>query len=124
MIENTITKSIWLETLSRMFRSKLNVAAAVIVLLYIMVALLSHFGIIAKDWNIEVGKSYEVPSISHWFGTDIFGYSVLKKVIKSTEIAMSVGFVVGIIAIFYRNNFGMPGGLLWWFYRRMYCLDL
>ncbi len=93
------TKALWVDILRRMLQKKLSVAALLVVFLYVAVALLAHWGWVASDWNAEVGSSYEAPSMQHWFGTDIFGRSVFKKVMKGTEIAMSVGFVVGIIAI-------------------------
>jgi ABC-type dipeptide/oligopeptide/nickel transport system permease subunit len=71
----------------------------VVVLLYTSVALLAHWGLVASQWEAEVGDSYAAPSMQHWLGTDIFGRSVLAKIIKSTEVAMSVGLVVGLIAI-------------------------
>jgi ABC-type dipeptide/oligopeptide/nickel transport system permease subunit len=99
MTPYTATNALWAETLRRMLQKKLTRVALAVVFLYIVVALLAHWGIIASDWNAEVGSSYEAPSTQHWFGTDIFGRSVLKKVMKATEVAMNVGFVVGIIAI-------------------------
>ncbi|XWN34912.1 MAG: ABC transporter permease [Roseivirga sp.] len=95
----TPTRPLWSDALCRLFQSKLTTAALAIVLLYIITALLAHWGWMASDWKAEVGASYEAPSLQHWFGTDIFGRSVVAKVIKGAEVAMSVGFVVGIIAI-------------------------
>jgi peptide/nickel transport system permease protein len=82
-----------------MIRSKLTVTALIVVVGYSLIALLAHWGVIAHDWQLEVGDSYQAPNIRHWFGTDIFGRSVLTKIAKSTEVAMNVGFVVSIIAI-------------------------
>jgi len=95
----TPNRPLWSDALRRLFQSKLTTAALAIVLLYIITALLAHWGWMASDWKAEVGASYEAPSLQHWFGTDIFGRSVVAKVIKGAEVAMSVGFVVGIIAI-------------------------
>ncbi|MEL6413048.1 MAG: hypothetical protein AAFQ08_02905, partial [Bacteroidota bacterium] len=72
--------SLWTDTLREMLRSKLTLAALVVVSMYLMVALLAYFGWLANDWNTEVGGSYEAPSWQHWMGTDIFGRSVLAKV--------------------------------------------
>ncbi len=105
-----LRQSIWIQALGNLLKSKLTASMLVIVLGYSMIALLSHWGLIASNWNIEVGGSYEPPSASHWFGTDIFGRSVLAKVIKSTEVAMSVGFVVSIIAISIGVLLGAIGG--------------
>jgi len=92
-------QSLWATTWRQLLQKKMTIIALGIVLLYVVVALLAHLGLIASDWNLEVGKSYAPPSMEHWLGTDIFGRSVLAKIIKGTEVAMSVGFVVGLIAI-------------------------
>jgi ABC-type dipeptide/oligopeptide/nickel transport system permease subunit len=99
MIAHPSPRSLWIETLRQLLQKKLTVGALAVVLLYTIVALLAHLGFIASDWNAEVGSSYAAPSMQHWLGTDIFGRSVLAKIIKGTEVAMSVGFVVGLIAV-------------------------
>ena len=99
MIAHPSPRSLWIETLRQLLQKKLTVGALAVVLLYTIVALLAHLGFIASDWNAEVGSSYAAPSVQHWLGTDIFGRSVLAKIIKGTEVAMSVGFVVGLIAV-------------------------
>lgn len=86
------------ESFKHLLSSKLNVASLSIILIYITIAVLSKFNFIGGSWNIEVGKSYEAPNLINIFGTDIFGRSVFQKVVKGTEIAMSVGVVVSIIS--------------------------
>ena len=98
-MSQVLTQSIWIQAFRRMAKSKLTLVALVIVLGYALVAVLAHGGLLATSWNAEVGGCYESLSFKHWFGTDIFGRSVVAKVIKSTEVAMSVGFVVSTIAI-------------------------
>jgi len=98
-MSQALTQSIWIQAFRRMAKSKLTLVTLFIVLVYALVAILAHWDLLAGSWNVEVGHSYEPPSIKHWFGTDIFGRSVVAKIIKSTEVAMSVGFVVSIIAI-------------------------
>lgn len=39
------------------------------------------------------------PSAEHIFGTDIFGRSVFQKVVRGTQVAMSVGLATSLIAI-------------------------
>ena len=75
-----------------------------------LIALLAHLGLVASAWDVEVGGSYEAPSWQHWMGTDIFGRSVLVKVLKGTEVAMSVGFVVGFIAVLIGVTLGALAG--------------
>ena len=98
---NTYAKkrSLWLDAFDNLKRDKLALASLLIVIFYSLVALLSALGIIAADWNAEVGPSYAPPYAEYWLGTDIFGRDVLTKVIHGTQVAMSVGLVSSLIAI-------------------------
>jgi ABC-type dipeptide/oligopeptide/nickel transport system permease subunit len=91
--------SLWKDAFSRLAKDKWALASLVIVLTYSLVALLAATGLLAADWSKEVGGSNLPPSFNHWFGTDIFGRDVFAKVIRGTQIAMSVGLVTSMIAI-------------------------
>lgn len=96
------TKSIWRVILSKLFRNKLAVVCMIILGCYLCVAILSYLDIIGGSWHVQLTDSYSPPSLSNvklWFGTDIFGRSVLLKVLKGTEVAMGVGFIVCAISI-------------------------
>lgn len=95
---------------SQLLSSKVNITALSVVLVYLFVAILSKLQIICSDWTLEVGASYEAPSIKNLFGTDLFGRSVLKKIIKSTENAVSVGFCVSFIAMIIGVSLGVLAG--------------
>jgi len=91
--------SLWQDSLKRLLKDKWSLISFLIVLVYSLVAILSAMGLIATDWAKEVGASNLPPSFEHWFGTDIFGRSVFLKVIRGTQIAMSVGLAASLIAI-------------------------
>ena len=110
MTASSAPQPLWAATLHQLLQKKLTVAALAVVGLYLVVACLAHLGLIASAWNAEVGSSYEAPSFQHWMGTDIFGRSVLAKVIKGTEVAMSVGGVVALIAILMGVTLGALAG--------------
>ncbi|MCO4753761.1 MAG: ABC transporter permease [Bacteriovoracaceae bacterium] len=117
-------RSLWGDAWQRLKKEKKAVVCLSIVLFYALIAILSWTGIIAADWGQEVGASYSPPSADHWFGTDIFGRSVLTKVIHGTQIAMSVGLISSAIAIpigvFFGAIAGYFGGwideVVVWFY--------
>lgn len=93
--------SLWLDAWERLKKDKIAVFCLAIVLFYAAVAFLSAVGVIASGWSNEVGPSY-APPFENWnyiLGTDIFGRSVLTKVIHGTQIAMSVGLISSFIAI-------------------------
>ena len=93
------TNSLWKDAFIRLSTDKLALISLIIVLTYFFVAILSALGLIASNWSQEVGASNLAPSMEHYFGTDIFGRSVLLKVIRGTQVAMSVGVAASIIAI-------------------------
>lgn len=91
--------SLWKDAFKRLAGDKWALGSLVIVFVYSLVAILVASGVIAADWAKEVGGSNLPPSAEHWFGTDIFGRDVLAKVLRGTQIAMSVGLVAAMIAI-------------------------
>lgn len=91
--------SLWKDSAKRLMSDKTAMISLIIVLLYTGVALLSAMGIIAADWAREVGAPDLPPSAEHWFGTDIFGRSVFAKVLRGTQVAMSVGVATALISI-------------------------
>lgn len=93
--------SLWIDAWHRLKKDKLALSCLIIVVFYATVALLSTVGLLAADWAHEVGPSY-APPFENWdyiLGTDIFGRSVLTKVVHGTQIAMSVGLISSFIAI-------------------------
>ncbi len=91
--------SLWKDSARRLLSDKTAMISLIIVIIYTMVALLSAMGLIAADWAKEVGASNLPPSTEHWFGTDIFGRDVFKKVLRGTQVAMSVGVATAMISI-------------------------
>lgn len=93
--------SLWIDAWQRLKKDKIAVVCLIVVIMYALVALLSALGLLAAGWAHEVGPSY-APPFENWdyiLGTDIFGRSVLTKVIHGTQIAMSVGLISSFIAI-------------------------
>ena len=91
--------SLWKDAFYRLLKDKLALCALFIVVVYFLVAVMSGLGWIASSWSQEVGASNLAPSLDHLFGTDIFGRSVFQKVIRGTQVAMSVGVAAAVIAI-------------------------
>ena len=91
--------SLWKDAFSRLIQDKMALFSVIIVAAYSIIAILAATGLIASDWANEVGGANLAPSAEHLFGTDMFGRSVLAKVIRGTQIAMSVGLATSLIAI-------------------------
>jgi peptide/nickel transport system permease protein len=84
-----------------------------IVVFYIVLAIAGYLGLL-PDYQTRVGGSYELPSLefAKILGTDIFGRSVLYKVLAGAQTAMTMGFLVAGITI----PFGMFLGAIAGYY--------
>ncbi len=93
-------ESLGKRALKRLKRKKFVLLCFAIVLLYILVAVLGYIGLL-PDFQERVGESYEMPSfeLAKLLGTDIFGRSILYKILIGTKTAMTIGFLVTLISI-------------------------
>lgn len=84
----------------RLKRRKTTMLCFGIVFAYFLVALLGYFNWL-PDFQQRVGSSYEPPSLelTKILGTDIFGRSVLYKILIGTKTAITIGFLVTAITI-------------------------
>jgi peptide/nickel transport system permease protein len=90
----------WRRSLRQLKRRRLVVICAWVVAGYCAVALLGILGLL-PDYQERISGPYEAPSLSPALvlGTDIFGRSVLYKLLAGTKTAMLIGFLVPLIAI-------------------------
>ena len=98
-MQNQQSKSLWGHAFDSLRNNPYVIVAFIIVVIYALIALLTSLNILASEWQRELGAGYSPPSLSHPFGLDIFGRSVLDKTLKGTEVAMSVGLITGLIAV-------------------------
>ncbi len=76
-------------------RDRMVMLCFAVISLYVIVALLGYSGLL-PDMQERVGTKYEAPSLSFakLFGTDIFGRSILYKILAGAQTAMTIGFIV------------------------------
>lgn len=118
------SQSLWSHALRQILKDKVALTSLVIVIIYSLAAILTGLGLLAGDWQAEIGQSYMPPSADAIFGTDIFGRSVWYKTLKGTEVAMSVGLVTAVISMVIGVTLGAVSGyfggkideLIVWFY--------
>jgi ABC-type dipeptide/oligopeptide/nickel transport system permease subunit len=87
--------------LRKLFRRKLVVLSIGVIAAYVFVALLGIFGLL-PDYQERIGASYQPPStdsLALILGTDVFGRSVLYKILAGTQTAMLIGAMVPLIAV-------------------------
>ncbi len=95
-------RSLWQDAWKRLKKDRWAMFCLYIVTFYALLAVAVRLGLVAADWGQTVGKDYEPPSLAHWklwFGTDIFGRSVLMKTIYGAYVSMTVGLISGCIAV-------------------------
>jgi peptide/nickel transport system permease protein len=87
--------------LRQLMRRKLVVLSIAVIGVYVFIALLGIFGLL-PDYQERIGASYQPPStesLALILGTDIFGRSVLYKILAGTQTAMLIGAMVPLIAV-------------------------
>ncbi len=81
-------------------RKKMVLVCFGIIALYLVIALLGMLDLL-PDYQTRVGTGYSGPNLSFSgiFGTDVFGRSVLYKLLAGTKTAMTIGLTVTAIAV-------------------------
>ena len=112
-------RSLWQDGLRRLCRRKLAMVSLVVVMLYfllagyIYLAELFDWQVYPTLWAEQVGESYEPPTSTNIFGTDIFGQSVLRKTLYGAKISMTVALCASFISI----AIGVPLGAIAGYFR-------
>jgi ABC-type dipeptide/oligopeptide/nickel transport system permease subunit len=90
--------------LTRLRRRRFVMVCFYIVAFYMAIALVGYLGLL-PDFQERIGSSYEAPSLggadgaAKILGTDIFGRSILYKILVGTRTAMTIGFFVTAISV-------------------------
>ena len=94
--KNRLVSKIW----SKLRKEPQFLICLVILISYIFIGLLGLLNLL-PDFRERVGGSYESPKLelAKIFGTDIFGRSVLYKILAGTQTAITMGFIVTTMAI-------------------------
>lgn len=108
-----IGESLGKRALKKLLKRKFVVLCFITVFIYTLIAILGYLDLL-PDFQQRVGGKYEAPSwdVAKILGTDIFGRSVLYKLLAGTKTAMTIGFVVTLISV----PIGMVLGCLSGFY--------
>ncbi len=103
--------SLWRDAYRRILANRIALASMVVIIVYVLMALLAQFGLIATDYNLtNTDLKWLSPSSEYLFGTDIFGRSVLHRAIHGSVIAVTVGFFAALIALFIGVTMGALAG--------------
>ncbi len=84
----------------RLRRQRQTMICLGIIGVYLSIAVLGYLGLL-PDFQERVGTSYEQPGfeLSKILGTDIFGRSILYKILAGAKTAITIGFLVTALSI-------------------------
>lgn len=106
--------SYWQDVRRRLFRDPLAVFGLIVI---VMVLGLAVFGPMFSPYEYDAQDFMiinEPPSLSHWFGTDMFGRDIFVRVLYGARISLAVGFLASFINLFigviYGGISGFTGG--------------
>ena len=108
------SRTYWQDVRARLLRDPLAVFGLVVIVVILAAAvfgpMVSPYEYDAQDFMV----SDEPPSMSHWFGTDMFGRDLLVRVLYGARISLAVGFLASFISLFigviYGGISGFAGG--------------
>ncbi|MBH23027.1 MAG: peptide ABC transporter permease [Myxococcales bacterium] len=94
------SESLGQRALRQLLKKKFVVFCFAIIALYLFIAFLGVIGLL-PDYQERVAAPYQPPSLGFatLLGTDIFGRSVLYKILAGTQTAMTIGFLVTAISV-------------------------
>lgn len=109
----------------RLKRRKFTMFCLGVIVFYVLIALIGYLNLL-PDFQERVGTANESPSLTaaKILGTDLFGRSVLYKILVGTKTAITIGFLTTLISvpvgIFFGSIAGYFGGkvdaLVMWIY--------
>jgi ABC-type dipeptide/oligopeptide/nickel transport system permease subunit len=97
LTSETLSQRAW----QRLKQSRLTLVCFVVIAVYLLIAVFGFAGIV-PDFQQKVGDKFLTPSLvkpALWLGTDIFGRSVLFKLIAGARTAMTLGITVAAISL-------------------------
>lgn len=92
-------RSLWSDALRRLAHDRSAVACALVIALYVIVALVAAFKYADFEKTQNYNETNLPPSREHWFGTDVFGRDVYAKTLLGAKVSLTVGFMANIIAV-------------------------
>ncbi|RZA15523.1 MAG: ABC transporter permease, partial [Proteobacteria bacterium] len=94
------SESVTKRALRRLLSRKMTVFCLGILVFYILITIVGYLGLL-PDYQTRYASTYEPPSLefAKMLGTDIFGRSVLFKVLSGTKTAMTIAIFVTVFTV-------------------------
>jgi peptide/nickel transport system permease protein len=96
--------------LRRLFRRRLVLVGALVLMLIIMLAV---FAPLLSPWSptaIRVAQRLKPPSLQHWFGTDEFGRDILARIMFGARASLGIGLAVVAVSMACGTLLGLLAG--------------
>jgi oligopeptide transport system permease protein len=104
--------NLWRDAGIRFSRNRLAMGAAVVVLLFILMAIFADvIAPTAYDYS-DLAKSRRFPSAENLLGTDSVGRDQLSRLIYGARVSLTIGLAVQIIAVIVGVSLGSAAGFL------------
>lgn len=93
-----IPQQTWFSATLGFFRHKpLGAAGAVVVLIFVILALFANFIAPFDPLEVHYEDMLLAPNATYWFGTDDFGRDILSRIIYGARTAMTIGLVASFV---------------------------
>lgn len=92
--------SLWLDSLSRVVKSKTSLIGLIIISLLIIIAAFAPQIATHSPTDQNIIDRYQAPSSEHWLGTDELGRDIFSRLVHGSRITIQIGVItVGISMI-------------------------
>ncbi|WP_093043957.1 nickel transporter permease [Thalassobacillus cyri] len=92
--------SLWLDSLSRVIKSKTSFIGLIIISLLIIIAAFAPQIATHSPTDQSIIDRYQAPSAEHWLGTDELGRDIFSRIVHGSRITIQIGVItVGISMI-------------------------
>ena len=106
------SKTYWADAWLRLKNDRAAMIGLCVILIVIILAVFgpvfSRYEYDGMDFNV----SNDPPSLTHWFGCDMFGRDLFVRVMYGARISLSVGFIASFISLFIGVIYGGISGYL------------
>jgi peptide/nickel transport system permease protein len=89
--------SIWAKVKKNVLRKPLGAMAALIIATLIFVAIFASLLAPFDPYKINSARLLQVPSVSHWMGTDEYGRDIFSRIIWGSRISLLVGLMAVVV---------------------------
>ncbi|MBO8155901.1 MAG: ABC transporter permease [Bacillaceae bacterium] len=91
------SSSLWLDSMSRLLKSKTSVIGLLIILTLIFTAIFAPYVATHDPTEQDIFNRYAAPSSDHWLGTDELGRDIYSRIVYGSRISIQIGVIaVGI----------------------------